>query len=107
MDVVTIERTGEHFRILYDVKGRYQAHKIDANEAKFKLCSIRSKAFGPNKVPYVVTHDGRTLRFPHPDVKKHDSVKVRSPKLIYLSSYVCFRFVLSLALIINYYIVEP
>jgi len=33
MDVVSIEKTGEHFRILYDVKGRYQAHKIDAKEA--------------------------------------------------------------------------
>jgi len=31
---------------------------------------------GTNKVPYVVTHDGRTLRFPHPDIKKHDSVKL-------------------------------
>lgn len=29
MDVVTIEKTGEYFRILYDTKGRYQAHKID------------------------------------------------------------------------------
>jgi small subunit ribosomal protein S4e len=76
MDVVTIERTGEFFRILYDVKGRFQAHKIDAKEAQFKLCSIKSKAMGPTKVPFVVTHDGRTLRFPHPDIKKHDSVKV-------------------------------
>jgi small subunit ribosomal protein S4e len=31
---------------------------------------------GPNKVPYIVTHDGRTIRFPHPDIKKNDSVKV-------------------------------
>jgi small subunit ribosomal protein S4e len=29
-----------------------------------------------NKIPYIVTHDGRTLRFPHPDVKKNDSVKL-------------------------------
>lgn len=76
MDVVTIDRTGENFRILYDVKGRYQAHKIDAKEAQFKLCSVKRKAMGPKKVPYVVTHDGRTLRFPHPDIKKHDTVKV-------------------------------
>jgi small subunit ribosomal protein S4e len=76
MDVVTIEKTGEFFRILYDVKGRYQAHKIDAKEAQFKLCSVKRKAMGKNKVPYIVTHDGRTLRFPHPDIKKHDTVKV-------------------------------
>ena len=76
MDVVTIERTNEHFRILYDVKGRFQAHKIDAKEAAFKLCAIKRKAMGKNRIPYVVTHDGRTLRYPHPDVKRHDSVKV-------------------------------
>lgn len=76
MDVVTIEKTDEFFRILYDVKGRFQAHKIDAKEASFKLCAIKRKAMGKNKIPYVVTHDGRTLRYPHPDVKRHDSVKV-------------------------------
>jgi len=31
---------------------------------------------GPNKVPYIVTHDARTIRFPHPDIKKHDSIKL-------------------------------
>lgn len=76
MDVVSIEKTGENFRILYDVKGRYQAHKIDAKEAAFKLCSVKRKAMGTNKIPYIVTHDGRTIRYPHPDIKKHDSIKV-------------------------------
>lgn len=76
MDVVTIERTGEFFRILLDVKGRFQAHRIDAKEATFKLCSVRSKAMGKNKIPYIVTHDGRTIRYPHPEAKKHDTVKV-------------------------------
>jgi len=37
MDVITIEKTGEFFRILFDVKGRFQPHKIDAKEATFKL----------------------------------------------------------------------
>lgn len=76
MDVVTIEKTGEHFRLLYDVKGRYQAHKIDEKEASFKLCKVIRKAMGVNKIPYIVTHDGRTIRFPHPDIKKNDTVKV-------------------------------
>jgi len=76
MDVVSLEKTGEHFRILYDVKGRYQAHKIDAKEAQFKLCKIKRKTMGPNKVPFIVTHDGRTIRYPHPDIKKNDSIKV-------------------------------
>jgi small subunit ribosomal protein S4e len=76
MDVVTIEKTGEHFRILYDVKGRYMPHKIDAKEAAFKLCKIKRKCMGANKIPYIVTNDGRTIRYPHPDIKKNDSIKV-------------------------------
>jgi small subunit ribosomal protein S4e len=76
MDVVSIEKTGEFFRILYDVKGRYQAHKIDQKEGSFKLCQIKKKSMGPNKVPFIVTHDGRTIRYPHPDIHVHDSIKV-------------------------------
>lgn len=76
MDVVSIEKTGEAFRILYDVKGRFQAHKVDEKEAKFKLCKVKRKAMGANKIPYIVTHDGRTIRYPHPDIKKNDTVKV-------------------------------
>ena len=26
LDVVTIEKSGEHFRLLYDVKGRFTIH---------------------------------------------------------------------------------
>lgn len=76
MDVLSIEKTGEFFRILIDIKGRFQPHKIDAKEATFKLCKIVNKAHGKNKVPYVLTHDGRTLRYPHPDVKINDTVKL-------------------------------
>lgn len=76
MDVVSLERTNEKFRILLDVKGRYQAHRIDDKEAKFKLCKVTRKEMGKNKIPYIVTHDGRTIRYPHPDIKKNDSIKV-------------------------------
>jgi len=31
---------------------------------------------GINKVPYVVTHDGRTIRYPHPEIKKYDTIKL-------------------------------
>ena len=78
MDVVSIIKTGEHFRILYDLKGRFQPHRIDATEANFKLCKVVKKTVGKNKIPYVVTHDGRTIRFPHPDIKINDSLKVRN-----------------------------
>jgi len=76
MDVVTIEKTNEHFRILLDIKGRFQPHRIKAEEAQFKLCKVVKKFIGKSKVPYLVTHDGRTLRFQNPDIQINDSIKL-------------------------------
>jgi len=76
MDVVSIEKTNEFFRILLDVKGRFNPHRIDAKEAGFKLCKVVKKYIGKQKIPYVTTHDGRTFRFPHPDISLQDTLKV-------------------------------
>jgi len=61
---------------LYDIKGRFQPVSIDSKEANFKLCKVNRKVLGKNKIPYIVTHDGRTIRYPHPDIKKNDTVKL-------------------------------
>jgi len=42
MDVVSIEKTGEHFRLLYDVKGRFALHRITAEEAKVRSLLLPS-----------------------------------------------------------------
>jgi len=89
MDVVTIEKTDEHFRLLYDTKGRFVLHRITPKEAQYKLLRVqkigtRSKTsigrnpFGTGKfvaIPFVVTHDGRTIRYPDPTVKVNDTIK--------------------------------
>ncbi|KAF7370406.1 40S ribosomal protein S4 [Mycena sanguinolenta] len=51
MDVISIEKSGEHFRLLYDV------------------------AVGAGGVPHIVTHDGRTIRYPDPAIQVNDTVK--------------------------------
>jgi len=76
MDVISIEKTDEHFRLLYDVRGRFIVHRITADESKFKLARVKQLAMGPKKVPYIVTHDGRTMRYPDPLVGTNDTVKV-------------------------------
>ena len=43
MDVISLEKTGEHFRLIYDTKGRFTVHRIQAEEAEFKLA--RSSVF--------------------------------------------------------------
>merc|ERR1719431_338917 len=75
MDVIQIEKTGENFRIIYDVKGRFIVHRITAAEAKYKLCRVREVKTGPKNVPLLYTSDGRTIRFPDPAVRVHDSVR--------------------------------
>jgi len=76
MDVVEIEKTGENFRLIYDVKGRFTIHRITAEEAKYKLSKVRRVQVGTKGVPSVVTNDGRTIRYPDPLVKVHDTVQV-------------------------------
>jgi len=75
MDIITIEKTGENFRVWYDVKGRVVLKQIKEEEAKHKLLKIKDKSIGPNKIPYITTHDARTIRFPHPEINIGDTIK--------------------------------
>jgi len=89
-DVITIPKTDEQFRLLYDTKGRFVLHRITKEEAGYKLCrvqkvsrakkaSIGFNPFHPNTqqaaIPYLVTHDDRTVRFADPAVKVNDVIK--------------------------------
>jgi len=88
-DVISIEKTGEVYRLLYDVKGRFVLHKIPEKEASFKLLRVvrvgtgNKASIGRNPfqtgqnaaIPYIVTHDGRTIRYPDPSIKVNDVVK--------------------------------
>lgn len=89
-DVISIAKTNENFRLLYDSKGRFVLHRIQKEEASFKLCRVQkvSKAnkasIGHNpfqtgqasSIPFLVTHDGRTIRFADPAIRVNDTVKV-------------------------------
>jgi len=89
MDVVSLEKTNESFRLLYDSKGRFVLHRVAEAEARFKLLRVRAKAVGSKaahgknpftngragSIPYIVTHDARTIRFPDPNININDTVK--------------------------------
>jgi len=76
MDVVEIPAANDTFRLIFDPKGRFVLHRIKDDEKGYKLCRVRSVAITQKKVPYVVTHDGRTIRYPDPLIKVNDSLKV-------------------------------
>jgi len=76
MDVITIEKSKENFRLLYDTKGRFRVHKISAEEASYKLCRVKDIGRGIKNVAHLNTHDGRTIRFPDPEIRAYDTVRV-------------------------------
>jgi small subunit ribosomal protein S4e len=76
MDVIELEKSNDRLRLLYDTKGRYVLHRLDREEAQYKLCKITKVYTTQGKVPVAVTHDGRSLRYPDPDLKANDTVKV-------------------------------
>ncbi|KAK9466966.1 ribosomal family S4e-domain-containing protein [Lipomyces arxii] len=76
MDVISLEKTGEHFRLVYDVKGRFTIHRITDEEAAYKLGKVKRVQLGKKGIPYLVTHDGRTIRYPDPAIKVNDTVKI-------------------------------
>ncbi|RHZ87041.1 hypothetical protein Glove_41g38 [Diversispora epigaea] len=75
MDVISIERTQENFRLIYDTKGRFTIHRITTEEAKYKLLKVKKTQVGAKGIPFIVTHDGRTLRYPDPLIKVNDMIK--------------------------------
>ena len=58
------------------VRGRFAVHRISADEAKFKLCRIKEVAKGAKGIPYMNTHDGRTIRYPDPQIGAMDTIKL-------------------------------
>merc|ERR1711907_28784 len=66
--------------IKVDGKVRYVIHRLNhknfPTENQFKLCRIAKVSVGAKNVPYVSTHDGRTVRYPDPNAKMHDVIKV-------------------------------
>ena len=60
MDVISIEKTAENFRLVYDTKGRFTVHRITSEEAEYKLAKVKRVQLGKGGIPFLVTHDART-----------------------------------------------
>lgn len=76
MDVVEIPKSGDRFRLLFDVKGRFSLTKIGEAEAAIKLCKVEKVFTTTGRTPMLSTHDGRRFRFPNPKIARNDTVIV-------------------------------
>lgn len=45
-----------------------------------KLCKVKRVQLGAKGIPYIVTHDGRTIRYPDPAIKVNDTIKLLLPQ---------------------------
>ena len=45
IDVITIEKTSENFRLIYNTKGRFIVYQIQEEEAKYKLGNAKPILF--------------------------------------------------------------
>eukprot|EP00755_Sulcionema_specki_P004386 Sspe_Gene.410::Locus_144_Transcript_3_4_Confidence_0.400_Length_935::g.410::m.410/K02987/RP-S4e, RPS4; small subunit ribosomal protein S4e len=60
---------------MYDVKGRFTLVRVGSDEeAGMKLAKVEKTYTAPNGVPCLVTHDGRTIRYPDPLIRADDSL---------------------------------
>lgn len=50
----------------------YIFHKIQ----QYKLCKVKRVQMGPKNVPFLTTHDGRTIRYPDPLIKVNDTIRL-------------------------------
>jgi small subunit ribosomal protein S4e len=74
MDVIEIPKSGERFRIMYDVKGRFTLVKIGEAEGSLKLCKVTNVYTATHRIPVVATHDGRRIRYADPLISRGDTI---------------------------------
>ena len=51
MDVISIDKTGENFRLIYDTKGRFAVHRITPEEAKLQVVQSEKDLCGHKRNP--------------------------------------------------------
>jgi len=90
MDVISIDKSNQSFRLLLDTKGRFILHPITSEEATIKLVRVKdvrnasknSQGSNPfekgirSSIPVLNTSDGRTIRYPDPLIKKNDTIQL-------------------------------
>jgi len=79
MDVISIPKIEEYYRILLDSKGVLRLTPITAEDAKWKLCKIENKTTIKNGKIQLNLHDGRNI-IAEEEYKTGDVLKISLPQ---------------------------
>lgn len=74
MDVITIAKTKEHFRIIYDKKGKLSCLKIKDKESNLKICKVKGKRMHKGKKLQINLMDGKNIEVTDNKITVGDSV---------------------------------
>ena len=80
MDILSIPKTGEHYRILLDTKGRLTLHPISAEDAEYKLAKIVNKSTIKGGKTQLNLHDGRNVIVEEDEYSGYDVVCLGIPE---------------------------
>lgn len=79
MDVLSIPKTKDHFRLLKDRRGRLALTRIDAEEARWKLVRIENKVLVRGGRVQLNLHDGRNILVEDKSYRTGDVLKIEVP----------------------------
>jgi small subunit ribosomal protein S4e len=87
MDVLTIPKTKENYRMMVDRRGKLRLTRIGDDEAKWKLGRIERKTSVKNGKFQITLHDGRNLLLDKSQYKTGDVLKIEVPSQKVVGKY--------------------
>ena len=75
MDIFTINKTGANYELTLMLKVDEDQSKFTKKKVNTNYAKLIKRCMGPKKIPFIVTSNGRTLRYPNPNITEHDTVK--------------------------------
>ena len=87
MDLVSIPKLNQHYRMLLDQRGKFELAKVPQGKEKWKLCRIESKTTIKGAKTQLGLHDGRTIIVDSDAYKTGDVLKLEVPTQKILDNY--------------------
>ena len=80
MDILTLGKSKESFRMLLDARGKLTLLPVESGEAAWKLCRVRGKSTVRGGKFQVQLHDGRTILLPKSEYATGTTLKLALPE---------------------------
>lgn len=87
MDVLSIPKTNEHFRVLLDSRGKLRIIKINEELSKWKLARVEGKTTIKKGRAQLHLHDGRNILLNNDKYKAGDVLKIDIPSQKVIDCY--------------------